>query len=243
MYFRKPYVELTRAIGYAEVPVADVRKRIDELVAEFGKDVIQSASNELVDIVEQDKSPIVRLKPQVRKLAWQLLGPPPEYESHMNQPIDFGKEEPKKPIPKRPSRKLSAPKKPEAKKVVVQGRGTMMDQYRDAKERHPNMLLLFRMGDFYESFDADARSLSRPLGLTLTTRDKTMPMAGFPYHQLECYLPKLLAAASASRFAIRSRRPREFTTRPGKRFSAATMLSCTVVHNNACELDLFVHSV
>src|SRR5262249_6705088 len=68
----------------------------------------------------------------------------------------------------------------------------MMQQYREAKERHPGMLLLFRMGDFYELFDADAETAARVLGLTLTSRDKTIPMAGFPHHQLESYLRKLL---------------------------------------------------
>src|SRR5207237_5772223 len=66
----------------------------------------------------------------------------------------------------------------------------MMQQYRDAKDRHPGMLLLFRMGDFYELFDADAETGARVLGLTLTSRDKTIPMAGFPHHQLESYLQK-----------------------------------------------------
>src|SRR3954470_13024601 len=70
----------------------------------------------------------------------------------------------------------------------------MMQQYREAKERHPGMLLLFRMGDFYELFDADAEVASRVLGLTLTSRDKTIPMAGFPHHALEMHLGKLLRA-------------------------------------------------
>src|SRR5438034_9677637 len=71
---------------------------------------------------------------------------------------------------------------------------SIMQQYREAKERHPGMLLLFRMGDFYELFDADAEVASRVLGLTLTSRDKTIPMAGFPHHALEPYLRKLLHA-------------------------------------------------
>src|SRR5207302_744151 len=66
--------------------------------------------------------------------------------------------------------------------------------YREAKERHPGMLLLFRMGDFYELFDADAETASRVLGLTLTSRDKTIPMAGFPHHALDNHLRKLLHA-------------------------------------------------
>src|SRR5580765_7251560 len=68
----------------------------------------------------------------------------------------------------------------------------MMQQYREAKARHPGMLLLFRMGDFYELFDDDAQTAARVLGLTLTSRDKSIPMAGFPHHQLEAYLRKLL---------------------------------------------------
>jgi DNA mismatch repair protein MutS len=70
----------------------------------------------------------------------------------------------------------------------------MMQQYREAKQRYPGMLLLFRMGDFYELFDADAETASRVLGLTLTSRDKSIPMAGFPHHALDSHLRKLLFA-------------------------------------------------
>src|SRR5712692_8331633 len=68
----------------------------------------------------------------------------------------------------------------------------MMQQYKDAKAKHPDMLLLFRMGDFYELFETDAETAHKALGLTLTSRDKEMAMAGFPHHQLETYLHKLL---------------------------------------------------
>src|SRR5271165_1343505 len=70
----------------------------------------------------------------------------------------------------------------------------MMQQYREAKERHPGMLLLFRMGDFYELFHDDAEVVSRALGLTLTTRDGSIPMAGFPYKALDTHLRNLLRA-------------------------------------------------
>ena len=72
----------------------------------------------------------------------------------------------------------------------------MMQQYLDAKRACGDALLLFRMGDFYELFFEDAKTASRVLGLTLTSRDKgasAIPMAGFPYHQLESYLGKLIA--------------------------------------------------
>lgn len=68
----------------------------------------------------------------------------------------------------------------------------MMQQYEDAKAAHPGTLLLFRMGDFYELFHDDAVLASRLLGLTLTSRDKQVPMAGFPHHALEPQLKKLI---------------------------------------------------
>src|SRR5271170_7403099 len=70
----------------------------------------------------------------------------------------------------------------------------MMQQYQEAKQRHPGMLLLFRMGDFYELFHEDAEIVSRVLGLTLTSRDNQTPMAGFPYRALETHLRSLLRA-------------------------------------------------
>ncbi|HZZ29502.1 MAG TPA: DNA mismatch repair protein MutS [Pirellulales bacterium] len=72
----------------------------------------------------------------------------------------------------------------------------MMRQYQDAKAACPDALLLFRMGDFYELFFDDARTAARLLGLALTSRDKSenaVPMAGFPHHQLESYLAKLVS--------------------------------------------------
>jgi len=71
---------------------------------------------------------------------------------------------------------------------------TLIEQYHAAKERHPNTLILFRCGDFYELFGEDAETASKILGLTLTSRDRILPMAGFPHHQLETYLHRLLKA-------------------------------------------------
>lgn len=70
-----------------------------------------------------------------------------------------------------------------------------MRQYFDIKEKHPGTILLFRVGDFYETFSDDAKLISKELGITLTKRnnggDQT-PLAGFPYHALDTYLPKLV---------------------------------------------------
>lgn len=72
----------------------------------------------------------------------------------------------------------------------------MMQQYLAAKEEHPEDILFFRLGDFYEMFFEDARIVSRELGLTLTSRsgnkDKA-PMCGVPYHAAESYIDKLIA--------------------------------------------------
>jgi len=74
----------------------------------------------------------------------------------------------------------------------------MMAQYWDVKRAHRDALVLFRMGDFYETFYDDAKVAARVLGLTLTTRDKTsahpVPLAGVPFHAAEAYIARLLRA-------------------------------------------------
>lgn len=72
----------------------------------------------------------------------------------------------------------------------------MMQQYLRIKADYPDMLLLYRMGDFYELFFEDAKRAAQLLDLTLTHRgqsaDKPIPMAGVPYHAIENYLARLL---------------------------------------------------
>jgi DNA mismatch repair protein MutS len=72
----------------------------------------------------------------------------------------------------------------------------MLKQFLDIKEKHPDKLILFRMGDFYETFFDDAKLASKILGITLTARNKKaddpIPLAGFPYHALDNYLHKLI---------------------------------------------------
>ena len=69
--------------------------------------------------------------------------------------------------------------------------------YEQMKAKHPDSILLFRCGDFYESFGEDAKAVSEVLGITLTRRnakDITAQMAGFPHQALDTYLPKLVRA-------------------------------------------------
>ena len=75
----------------------------------------------------------------------------------------------------------------------------MKRQYQEMKQRHPDCLLFFRLGDFYEMFGEDAKLASKELELTLTTRDRgkpegeRTPMCGVPYHSAEAYIARLIA--------------------------------------------------
>ena len=80
----------------------------------------------------------------------------------------------------------------------------VMKQFWEAKASYPDSIMLFRMGDFYETFDNDAKLASKILGITLTKRSNgaasSVPLAGFPYHSLDQYLYKFLK--SGHRVAI-----------------------------------------
>ena len=73
----------------------------------------------------------------------------------------------------------------------------LMGQYNRIKAKHPDALLLFRIGDFYETFGEDAIKTSKILGIVLTARNNggsKIELAGFPHHSLDTYLPKLVRA-------------------------------------------------
>jgi DNA mismatch repair protein MutS len=74
----------------------------------------------------------------------------------------------------------------------------LMSQYASIKESYPDTILLFRVGDFFETFDEDAKTASKVLGITLTKRANggagEVPLAGFPHHAIDTYLPKLVRA-------------------------------------------------
>ena len=86
-------------------------------------------------------------------------------------------------------------------KAAVVAMTPMLKQFYELKGKHPDAVLLFRCGDFYETYSQDAEKASKILGITLTksshTKDaegKPLAMAGFPYHALDTYLPKLIRA-------------------------------------------------
>lgn len=74
----------------------------------------------------------------------------------------------------------------------------LITQYREMKSKHPDAILLFRVGDFYEAFSQDAIDCSEILGITLTRRANgnanSVELAGFPHHALDTYLPRLVRA-------------------------------------------------
>ena len=69
-----------------------------------------------------------------------------------------------------------------------------MQQYRSMKEAHPECVLFFRMGDFYEMFDEDARIVSKAIGISLTQRGNGLDMAGVPHHAAEGYMRRMVDA-------------------------------------------------
>lgn len=224
LYFDAEYVEIARLIGYQGTTYRDMLKMLEPLEAKFGKVRVHSAVHFLVIFEGQmtcNPRPLaeVKLRPEVRRLCWSLLGPPPEQmeafmtnpdgsSRHPKQTKSSGQKSPSKKGPpsgknepqKKARKKKTEPAKPTEKtdeKFAAGNRSAandapIMAQYRAAKEKHPDMMLLFRVGDSYELFDQDAEEASKLLGLTLTTRNQTQTMVGFPHHALESYLQELL---------------------------------------------------
>ena len=91
----------------------------------------------------------------------------------------------------------------------------MMEQYYEIKNRYPDSIVFFRMGDFYEMFDDDAELASDELDIALTSRDKNgddpTPMAGVPYHSVESYLQRLINQGHTVAIAEQTQDPDEAT--------------------------------
>ena len=109
--------------------------------------------------------------------------------------------DPVKPTPThspKPEVKAETPKEKPLAQKIEQKNEPLLKQYREMKKKHPDAILLFRVGDFYEIFGKDAVKASEVLGITLTRRqsgvDSRIELAGFPHHALDTYLPKLVRA-------------------------------------------------
>ena len=206
LYQDQTLIDVARMVGYAGLSLPAARERLRELNAIHNKDKLVAAVEELTEISAET----VQLKADVRRLCFQLLGFPPEQKDtpianslgspQHNEAADAPKPKEKKPAQpsqKKRSKRASAEPQADASSTDDTKERTaqttpLMEQYRAAKAAHPDMVLLFRIGEFYEVLDADADVVHRILGLTLTTRDRITKMCGFPHHQLEAYLHELL---------------------------------------------------
>ena len=186
IYFDPAYTAVCRAVTYTGITYRRMTELIEDLGKIHGKPRIESAFYHCVQFEGQhtvNPKPLahVMLRTEVRKLCWQLLGPPPErwddvYRGMKNPPPNPYGPAPYGSAPKtRPAKMLGEP--PPVRPT------SLAAQWKDAKERHPGMMLVFRAGDFYELLRDDAEEAAKILGLTLTTRDAKIPMAGFPHHQ------------------------------------------------------------
>src|SRR5713101_626403 len=185
MYTQPHWIALVRLFGYQTLTMDTAREQIKPIAEEFGKEPVADACEVLVEIMP-GKEPVARLKSHIKRMAFQILGP--ESPSAAIAPRTAAAEEPKS--ESEPQRRLAAKKtrKPakvpasrpaKAKNERPQTHSPIMQQYREAKEKYPDTILLFRIGDFYEIFGDDAETCHKFLGLTLTTRDQMHTMAGF----------------------------------------------------------------
>ena len=96
----------------------------------------------------------------------------------------------------------------------------MIKQFFELKAKHPDAIMLFRCGDFYETYSKDAETASKILGITLTKSSKTqdkegkpLALAGFPYHALDSYLPKLIRAGQRVAICDQIEAPKQTASR------------------------------
>ena len=105
---------------------------------------------------------------------------------------------PKPEVKPTPEVKPESPKQKPLAEKIGQKNEPLLKQYQEMKKKHPDAILMFRVGDFYEIFGKDAVEASEILGITLTRRmngiDNRIELAGFPHHALDTYLPKLVRA-------------------------------------------------
>ena len=129
----------------------------------------------------------------------------------------------------------------------------MLKQFMDLKKKHPNAVLLFRCGDFYETYEDDAVVVSEVLGITLTKSTKTknadgepLRMAGFPYHALDMYLHRLIRAGHRVAICDQIEDPKAKTlvkrgvtelVKPAPKYR----IKITHRHGDVCEDELIPH--
>ena len=160
------------------------------------------AASLFADVLRKDRTNAVAVGTEKSEQEAQ------SYEVKQNtaqQEEDKAVEEQKEETPEKKEQKQKEEKakeektKAETKAAAAVAISPMLKQFYDLKAKHPNAVLLFRCGDFYETYCQDAEKASKILGITLTrssrSKDadgKPLAMAGFPHHALDTYLPKLI---------------------------------------------------
>ncbi len=155
MYTLSHWIDLIRLFGYQTLPMAQAREAIKPLAEKYGKEPCAAACETLIEISTQGSDAFARLKPHIRRMAFQILGPEPasngsaeratvplppplREETATDTPRPRRQRKPKQPDT------VSALSPPQAKSSTADSHSSLMEQYRAAKERHPNMLLVFR---------------------------------------------------------------------------------------------------
>lgn len=143
---------------------------------------------------EREECPISKYSMELLKSAVKAQKANAEKAEPASEPVPEPVKEESTPKPAEKKEEQKAEEKPKHK---GKKNPSMKKQYEEMKKKHPDAVLLFRVGDFYEVFDDDAVKASDILGITLTSRKegKTIrKLAGFPHHSLDTYLPKLVRA-------------------------------------------------
>ena len=150
--------------------------------------------NGLIDIQRTDTGSLLTFDRPVSRTALHLdsLSPTPETEAKIQKLQNTGTK-----AQQANGQFAAEPQQPDQQEKL----SPILKQYLDLKAKHPDALLLFRVGDFYETYLQDAQKASSILGITLTRSNsrkgpdgKALEMAGFPHHALDSYLPKLIRA-------------------------------------------------
>lgn len=89
----------------------------------------------------------------------------------------------------------------------------IIKQFRELKTKHPGAVILFRYGDFYESFEEDAETCARVLGIVVTKREGGFKMCGFPHHTLDYNLPRLIRSGHRVAICDQIEQPQKLTKR------------------------------
>lgn len=156
MYTQPHWIAIVRLFGYETLTMDKAREQIKPIAEEFGKEPVADACEVLVEIVP-GKEPVARLKSHIKRMAFQILGP------ESSPPSSEPQSESRRPMARKKSRKSAAAPAPATVEntASLPTHSPMMEQYREAKEKHPDMILLFRIGDFYEKLRRRCRDVSQ----------------------------------------------------------------------------------